>query len=313
MRRIYKLSMAAFALASACSDPKGTILNPVGPTASVRFINAVTDTGGTTGLDFRFVDIVENNAQAGILFRNSPVSGDAPAWIGSTKIEYKPAAAGTRYFKIFLSDPTQSVASTVINTTTLPIDAGSNTVMPNDTTLVLAAGKNYTVIVWGEARTGSANPIHIAAWEEGVADPAANVALRVLNTTPGVINATAVDNTTTATVATWTGIPAYSASAYVTTPPASITYNITGFATLSGLAMPGQPAKASSGGGTVDLPAVPGTSIAGSAVTAIVWPRSVAGATTVPQTTTAPVSFQAPLMTFMWDRRPPKGCSDVIC
>jgi hypothetical protein len=48
-------------------------------------------------------------------------------------------------------------------------------------------------------------------------------------------------------------------------------------------------------------------------VTAIIWPASVTGATTVPQTTTAPVSFKAPLMTFMWDRRPPKGCTDVIC
>src|SRR4051812_50122571 len=117
MRRIFKLSMAGFAaaLASACSGPEQVTQSPAAPSAGVRFINAVTDTGGASGLDFRFVDKVENNAQPGIIIRNSPVSGDTPTWIGSTKVEYKNAAAGGPHFKNFLSDTHQTGASAGIN------------------------------------------------------------------------------------------------------------------------------------------------------------------------------------------------------
>jgi len=311
MRRIYKLSIAgmAAALASACSGPDAVNAVTTPPTAGIRFINAVTDTGGATGLDFRFIDFVENNAQPGMTFRGNPTIGDTPAWTGSTKIEYKAAVAGSRMFRIFLSDTAQAVASTVINTKTLPIDASSSAILPNDSTLVLGAGKNYTIIIWGEARTGSANPIHMTAWEENVADPGASVAMRLINATPGTISGTATAGA--ATVANFGSVAPYSMSAYQTTAPGNtttpITYNITGFATLTGVAMPGIPH-------TVDQIAVPGVTIAGSGVTGIVWPRTIAG-TKTPQTTgssTIP-SYAAPALTFIWDRRPPKGCSDVIC
>ena len=266
MRSFSRLSTACLiaALASACSSPEQAISSPIPSNASIRFINAVPDTGGGGGMDFRFVDRVENNAQPGIQFRNSPVTDGG--WTGSVKVQYKSALAGTRYFKIFLNDTLQNVASTVMNTTSLPIDAASTAgLMPNDTTLVLTAGKNYTMILWGDAR-GGATAMRVTAYEENVADPAANVALRVINATQGVISATAVAGATT--VATWTNIPALSVSAYNTTAPAAINFNITGAATLANqLAMPGI-------AGTVDQVAVPGTNVAGSAVTGIVWPRS---------------------------------------
>jgi hypothetical protein len=305
MRRIFKLSMAGFAaaLASACSGPEQVTQSPAAPSAGVRFINAVTDTGGATGLDFRFVDKVENNAQPGILVRNSPVSGDTPTWIGSTKLEYKNAAAGARYFKIFLSDTNQTVASTVLNKGGV---ATTNTVLSNDTTLNLVAGKNYTVIMYGEARTGSANGLHLMAFEEAQGDPGVGkAAIRIINMTPTTINATANATTGGALLGTFAGVTAYSVSAYNVIDTTTVTYNVTGAGitgTLSGVAMLGIP-------NTVDQPAVPGTRIAGSAVTGIVWPRTVAGAATVPQT----AAFNAPLMSFIWDRRPPKGCSDVLC
>jgi hypothetical protein len=301
MRSFSQLSLACLvaAFASACSSPEQVINSPVPPTAAVRFINAVPDTGGGGGMDFRFVDRVENNAQPGILFRNSPVTDGG--WTGSVKVQYKAAVAGTRYFKIFLNDTLQSVASTIMNTTTLPIDAASTAgVMPNDTTLVLGAGKLYTVILWGNAR-GGADAMRITAFEENVADPAANVALRVINATTTTVSADAVAGA--ATVATFTNVAPLSVSAYQTAAPASMNFNFTGGVTLSNqLAMPGV-------AGTVDQPAVPGTNVAGSAVTAIVWPRSTAG-TTAPQTPTA--TWSNPQVTFIWDRRPPCATGPVV-
>jgi hypothetical protein len=68
------------------------------------------------------------------------------------------------------------------------------------------------------------------------------------------------------------------------------------------LALPGVAAFSSAGaGGKLDIDASPGTTVAGSAVTVIVFPRSVAGART-PQTK----DFQIPNVVTMWDRRPPR-------
>lgn len=300
MRSISKLTLAcmAAAFASACKTPEQSTAVPIPPTAGIRFINAVPDSSGGNGMDFRFVDRVENNAQPGLLFAGSP--NTANGWTSSFKIQYKAAVAGTRYFKIFLSDTLQSAASTVMNAPTTTIDAPS-TLMPDDSTINLTAGKNYTVILWGNARGTPAPAMRITAYEEAVTlDEATQVALRVINATPGVISATASSGA--GVVATWTNVPALSVSAYSLTAPASITYDVTGAATLAAqLAMPGVAAK-------VDAIAIPGTTVAGSAVTAIVWPATTAGTTA-----RAAAGFTTPQMTFIWDRRPPAGCSPLLC
>ena len=306
MRRIYQLSVACLAagVVSACKNPEQVIQTTKIPTAGVRFINAVPDTSGATGLDFRFVDIVENNAQFRIQFRNNPVT--ANGFTASTQIEFKNAKAGQRYFKIFLDDTLQAVASTVLNTPQVTVDPISASVMPNDTTLNIEAGKNYTVILWGNAR-GTNPPIRITAFEDDPADPGANIALRVINATgnPIDVRAYAVAAGLPAG-ATWANVAPLSVSSFVTVAPGSIKYNVQpagGGAPLfaDGTAMPGAPA-------TVDIAALPGTNIAGSAVTAIVFPRSVAG-TRAPQS----AAFANPLMSFMWDRRPPRGCDPNLC
>jgi hypothetical protein len=303
MRRIFQLSLACLAagVMGACSTPDTITATENIPTAGVRFINAVPDTGGLNGLDFRFVDIVENNVQFNILFRNSPVT--AGGWTGSTRIEYKPARAGNRSFKIFLDDTLQSTASTVLNTPTLTIDPISASILPNDTTLALVAGKNYTVILWGNAR-GTAPAMRITAFEDAPADPGALVALRVINATAAAIDVrTYPAGGTLPATATWAAVPALSASAFVTATPGTIMYNVQpagGGAALfaDGQAMPGVAA-------TVDIASIPGTTIAGSAVTAIVFPRSVAGSKAA--------SFTTPGMSFIWDRRPPRGCNPTLC
>src|SRR4029079_9322749 len=103
MRRIFLLSTLCFAasVVSACK-PEETFTTDAVPTAGVRFINAVPDTGAAFGLDFRFVDIVENSDQFRITFRNNPhPSGGGTA---AAAIQYKAAKAGSRHFRIFLDD-----------------------------------------------------------------------------------------------------------------------------------------------------------------------------------------------------------------
>src|SRR4051794_3353986 len=114
MRRIIQLSVACLVagVVSACSNPEQVQTNADLPTAGVRFINAVPDTGGSGGIDFRFVDSVENNAQYNILFRNNiQVTAAAPA---SVQIEFKATKVGSRHFRIFLDDSLTTVASTVL-------------------------------------------------------------------------------------------------------------------------------------------------------------------------------------------------------
>ena len=164
MRRMVQLSLLCLATGvSACSPDKVVTTEDI-PTAGLRFINAVPDTAGAFGLDFRFVDLPESNAHFRIPFRNNPAT--AGGVTASTLVQYKNARAGQRRFRIFLSDSLQSVASIVLK----------------DSTLNLEAGKNYTALLWGNARSSGADRMRLTIIEENVADPGANVALRVINT-----------------------------------------------------------------------------------------------------------------------------------
>ena len=144
MRRILQLSLACMAagVVSACSNPDQVTDVPLTPTAGVRFINAVPDTAGSAGLDFRFVDIVENNAHFTIGFRNNiSVSGGVPA---STQIEYKAAAAGARHFKIFLDDTLTAVAQIALK----------------DSTVTLEANHRYTMLLWATRAAAPPDEAH---------------------------------------------------------------------------------------------------------------------------------------------------------
>jgi hypothetical protein len=309
MRRKLQLSLIwlAVGVVGACK-PDSVITTDNIPTAGVRFINAVPD---TNQMDFRFVDIVENNVQFRIVYRNTiAVSGTgAAAVFASAQIQYKPAQAGSRHYRIFLNDP---AGSQVINSTVI-----------KDGTTTLEAGKNYTFLLWGYASpTGPGRPAGAPAMkldiiEESVADPGAQVALRVINATKDPIDVRRYVSTGTApATATWANVAGQSIATYQTVAPDTFQFNVQpagGGAALfaDSRAMIGCPANDGKSGtflpcqgivGPVD--ALPGTTVAGSAVTMIVFPRSVAG-TPAPQTTSAP-SYATPQPSFMWDRRPPR-------
>lgn len=293
MRRIFQLSMLCLAagVASACK-PDQVITSPTIPSAGVRFINAVPDTGAAYGMDFRFVDIVENSAAFRVAFRNNPqTSGGVTA---SSQIQYKAAQAGSRHFRIFLDDTIQAIASTVLK----------------DSTVNLEATHNYTFLLWGNARSTGADKMHLTVIDETVADPGNQVALRVINATGGPIDVRQYAATgTLPTAATWANVGAYSISNYVNASPGQVKYNVQpaggGTALFSdALALIGQPVGTQTAGCTVglDCDVTPGTTVPGSAVTLIVFPRSVAGSK-------APAAFTTPAGSFMWDRRPPRSCT----
>jgi hypothetical protein len=133
MRRILQLSTLGLlaGVASACS-PDTVFTTEVTPVAGVRFINAVPDTGAAFGLDFRFVDIVENSDAYRITYRNTPSTSGAVT--AAAQIQYKPAKTGARHFRIFLSDSLLSAASVTLK----------------DSTATLEAGHNYTFLLWGQ-------------------------------------------------------------------------------------------------------------------------------------------------------------------
>lgn len=280
MRRFARLQalVLAAAITGACK-PEEVIKTENIPTAGVRFINAVPDSAGAFGLDLRFLDIVESNAQFRITFRNGPAT--AGGVTASSQTQFKNARAGSRRFAIFLDDTLQSIAQVKLK----------------DTTVSLEAGKNYTAILWGAARAGT---MRLSFFEDVPADPGANVALRVFNATSAPIDVSqyAQGGTVPATP-TWAAVPAYSRSSFVNVAPGNIMYNVkaTGSATNlfnDMLALQGQ-------ANTVDIEGTPGTTRAGSAVTLVVYPASTVGART-PQT----AAFLVPAGAFMWDRRPPR-------
>lgn len=298
MRRFYHLSVLGLAagVVSACY-PDQVVPTTTPPTAGVRFINAIPDSSGAFGFDMRFVDMVESNAQFRVTFRDSPTqtvtSGTSDTLIVGALIQFKGAAAGSRHFRIFLSDTLQSIASTVVV----------------DSTVTLVANHNYTFILWGNGRSpkGAADAMHLTMIDEAPQDPGTQVGLRVINATSAPIDARAyARGTAVPASATWANVAPFSASTWVTQAPGTIDYNIRAAGGTTNMftdrqALPGAAAFSSAGaGGKLDIEASPGTTVAGSAVTVIVFPRSVAGART-PQT----AAFTIPNVVTMWDRRPP--------
>ena len=303
--RFVVLSLAAGAV-YACNNLDEVVPTTAIPTAGVRFIHAVPD---TNPMDLRFVDIVENNAQFGIAFRNNPVTtGGVTA---STQITYKPAMAGSRHFRIFISD-TGAAAATVIK----------------DTTVTLTAGSNYTALLWGNARPlapATVGTMKLDFYEETVPDPAGNVSIRIMNATGVAINGEQYTNggASTGTYTTgWTAIAPLTRSAYFSRLPGRVNVRVDTtlalkliaadpLALLGVKAMFSGDTLCSGTGPTTALPAcdqqaIGGSLIAGSAISGIIYPRSVAGSK-------APSAFTTPAASWMWDRRPPRGCVAPYC
>jgi hypothetical protein len=305
MRRLVKLSLLCLAAgAGACSTPELEHPTENLPYAGVRFINAVPDTGGAFGLDFRFVDLLESNAHYRITFRNSP-TGTVPS-----AIQFKGAREGNRQFRVFLDDTLQAVAKVVLK----------------DTTVSLTKLHNYTAILWGTSRNPGAT-MKLTFWDDeadaGTVAPG-KIKLRAINATSAAVDVYTFVGATVPGTPTFAAVPAYSRSAYAEVDSGSYNYQVrtAGTATVivaTSAAMAGavptcsgRPANEYTAanpsgcptGQPADIEALPGTKVAGTALTGIVFPPSVAGSKAA--------QFAATGIGFMWDKRPPRIC-DPYC
>lgn len=259
-----RLSAAILAIATlaACGTTGPTTDGQLQPSASVRYVNAVPD---TLAFDVRFVDALQN----------FPAFGMARG----TSIAYQPITAGSRQIRVFLSSTNAALAQTVMW----------------DTTYNFAAGKLYTIVTTGFAVVGKTPVRQLFIVEDLPGAPAASqFGLRVVNLAAG---AGTIDVFATNKSAGVPALPTAAALAYggatgqfslPTTavgdtlivraaPTGTVTFNATGNALV------GAP-------GTVTVNPVAGTRVAGSVLTAFVYPTNAAG-------TTFGVATQ-------WERRP---------
>jgi hypothetical protein len=281
--------------AGACKNESG-ISDPItlAPAATIRFINAVVDTGT---VDFRFIDKVENLPMLlGVPFRG-------------TSGFFTRVAPGARPVRIFVNS-------------TDPVETQKRLI---DTTITLAADKRYTLLYAGAAR-GNADRLVVIEETTPPPTPAAGtVALRVLNADPGRAAADvgfAISDTVKPAVAPDTALkpaPARTVYAPLSTRIANVPYlAYSPYATLSALPAGGrdslyQVQVATAGSGTVAYRALttqrgaappagatygpqPGVQIAGSVLTAVLLP----GAT--PGSKAATASNQTPTVILLVDK-----------
>ena len=268
-------ALLAGVVALGACDESGVdpILAPNVPVAYTRFIHGVADTSAT---DWRFIDQLEYSpVMLGMTFRSfSP---------------YQQTAPGARQLRIFPTSSNPAVTSQHLI----------------DQTITLEAGKYYTIIHTGFARTGSTPADNLIVMEDPIPGTVAATAFATrfvnLGTGLGAQDAHAVATTTTSIAG---NTPLFSNIAY----GASSTYNDTrplgAFAfraanagqtatvTASALAPAGSAADP-----TNNLTAIAGTSVGGSVFTAYLFPRSVAGSL-------APAGFTTPGIVYLYDRHP---------
>lgn len=275
LTRIAALAASLFAL-GAC-DEAGTdpILAPNTPMAYTRFIHGVADTSAT---DWSFIDRIDYSPKMfGMTFRSfSP---------------YQQTAPGNRQLRIFPTSTNIAVTSQFLI----------------DQAITLEAGKYYTIIHTGYARTGSAPADNIIVMEDPIPATVAatNFATRFvhLGTGLGAQDAHAVATTGTSIVGNtplFSNVAYGAASAYNDTRPLgsfafrAATAGQTATVTASATAPAGTAADA-----TNNLTAIAGSSIGGSVFTAYLFPRSVAGSL-APQT----AAFTSPAIVYLYDRHP---------
>ena len=255
---------------AACDEGDSTSPPPNEPTAAIRFINAVPD---TMALDYRFVDFVTNAGMYVAPFRaNQPI--------------YQAFRAGDHTFRVFLNSTDPAIASTVVH----------------EQTFTYAEDVFYTVVHSGFMRSGSSPAATVTVQQDNPPVPAAGrVGLRVMHLGAGMgpvdvfVGTTSTADQTPAVTPTWTNVSYGQTTAYVEVDTAALRTAVTATTTTTPLVVANTAAPAGApAAGTSS--AIPGVRIAGSVLTIVILPPSVAGSM-------AP-SFTTPAFAFLYDRRP---------
>lgn len=282
--RLFKFGMAIAGTLglAACRNANEVFYADKLPSAYVRFVNAVSDSGAQ---DWRFVDGVENTPTTFAL----PFRGIFP---GAT---YQSLGAGSRHLRVFQApldfvDPNKSspgVVSTVFF----------------DTTFNFTAGTHYTIMAAGTLRAGSATPAKLYIFTDDFTDPGTSVAVRVINAGTGTIDVYGsptggTDPLPASPLAA--SVASFAATKWTAMAPAALALRAlpTGSKTLPALIDVLAPAGVAADRPN-NLTAIGGSTIAGSAFTTFFFPRSVAGSGAANFTTAGVVTAV--------DKYPPSG------
>jgi len=267
------LALVGALMAVGCSKDDGPFFAPQVPLAYTRFINAIPDTGA---VDFRFIDLLEYSPFAVQLpYRSfTPYQGTAP---------------GARHLKVF-TNPGGTA-------TQIPFVTG----VVVDETPTFEAGKYYTLVAVGFARTAGTPRVKLQVYEDVIPDAGSNVAFRVINlgTGLGSVNVGVTANATDAIpgTPTFNNVAYLGASAYVTRPAGNAWFRVQDGTAAEIVTGNGRQAPTGAAGDPLNnLTTIGGSGQAGSVVTAFVFPRSVAGST-------AP-SVATPSLVFVVDKHP---------
>lgn len=286
----------------ACSGDDEGVLNTPDPVAGLRYVNLVSDTGA---MDFRVVDVISNAPnQTAAAFR----TGGNPSGVLTPFLPpYQAVLAdgSPRSIRVFMSSANQAVATTVMF----------------DTTFTFTPGSNYTMYLYGTARTGTAGRCCSAIITEDITPAtlyADSFAVRVIHLAPSMaptIASTTVDVfvDTLAAAAAPVGTPTFAAVTYgevrpyvhrrtraaVAGPPAVAALNYRGAVTASSTLAPFVQADVPNGtAGNATTNPLAGDLVAGTAISIVIVPASVTGS----QAT----AFATPSAIYLIDRHPPR-------
>ncbi len=294
-KRVSYLMLGLGIAATGCAkNEDGTVVTPR-PVAGLRYVNAVPD---TIGMDIRVIDVVGDAPNT--IFATFRTSG-SPYGVTITGFPMHTAVqAGTRHIRAFLSGVSPTVATVVVL----------------DTTYTFEQNNNYTVYLYGFANPANGTPsVQALVTKDSVPNIAnGKFALRVLNLAPnytgtpaatvpvpgsGVDVRVPLANSATGAGAALISNTAFGQlSAYITSlDTSSIVAAAPNFApyrmyvTANGTTGPAifQASLPLGARGNATTQPVPGTLDSGTAITAVIVPRSTP-ATGAPQTTPSAVS-----------------------
>ncbi len=293
LHRFLLVGAAVAAVAGCSNDSTSPTLVTPPPSALLHIINAVPDTGA---MDFRFVDVV--NGVPNVEFTNL-------AFRGGTTIGYQPVSIGSHHLRVFMSSATSN------------FDPAYVSQIMADTTFTFAEGVHYTFVFYGNTRPvppatrGTQKFLVLTdnftvptTWSVRAVNfntAAADFYIQTVANTSSPV-AVSTPSTTVTGTPTFAAVAPLTASAYTSIALASSTQGHTVTATPAGATtpvwsagfFPGIAAVAEVAGVSGALAALPGTRIAGSIFTGILFPASVAGSK-------AP-SFTTPGVVVMADR-----------
>lgn len=256
---------ASAAMLGACNEDD-VVTSAAPPLAYVRFINAVPDTGPVT---FKMIDQIEYSVTGALAMRFR----DGTAYEG--------VEAKARDMRVF------------------PHDSSATGRFYVDTTFTFEANTHYTAMLIGSAREGTMRLLFMTDPVQPPAD--GQIAIRAVHAgaAPEPVDAyvsAAPDTAVIGAVPVFTNVAPLTASAYVSVAPAALKTWVTPAGTQTVLASTVAPL-----GGVPVAGANPvaGSTVAGSALSAYVFPASATGSF-APQT----AAYRAPAVVFFVDRIP---------